>query len=79
MEYHCDGFKPYRNLIDENGNPLTKSYIHGFCIQAAFMGSEKGHPFVKSLLDFYENKHFINEDGSLFTNMIAPDIYIGMY
>ncbi|MGN1124801.1 MAG: glycosyltransferase family 32 protein [Candidatus Gastranaerophilaceae bacterium] len=75
VEYHEKGFKNNSKLIDKDGNPLTKEHIPGFCIQAAFMGSKKGHPFIKTCLDYYNTKHFINNDGSFFTQMIAPDIY----
>jgi hypothetical protein len=75
IEYHENGFKPYDNLIDENGNPLTDGHIPGFCIQAAFMGAEKGNNFIKSCMEYYELLHFINEDGSYYDKLIAPDIY----
>lgn len=43
-------------------------------IQAAFLGSEKGHPFIADCLDYYNHAHFFNDDGSL--NMkLAPDVY----
>lgn len=75
VEYHENGFKQNQGLIDKDGNALTDGHIPGFCIQAAFMGAEKHHPFVKDCLDFYAERNFINEDGSLFTKMIASDIY----
>lgn len=33
-------------------------------IEAATMGFEKGHPLIKAMLEFYEGKDFINQDGS---------------
>lgn len=33
-------------------------------IEAAVMGSEKGNPIFKDLLEYYENRDFIKEDGS---------------
>ena len=75
MEYHPDGFKPYRNLVDENGRALTSKHIPGMCIQAAFIGAEPGHPFLEKCLKFYENQSFVQDGGSLFNNMIAPDIF----
>ena len=41
-----------------------------FCKQlgAHCIGAEKGHPFIKMCLDFYTDKKFINDNGSL--NMI---------
>jgi hypothetical protein len=49
--------------------------INGFQIQAAVMGGVKGHPFLKSCLDWYNGKHFIAEDGSYLDNIISPEIY----
>lgn len=40
---------------------------HGF-------GAEKGHPFLKEMLDFYDSISFINKDGTL--NMTASPVYI---
>lgn len=37
----------------------------GFNIEAAIMGSEKGHPFLRECMKYYENRHFIHEDGEL--------------
>lgn len=39
------------------------------------MGAEKSHPYVKECLDFYAEKYFVNEAGSLLKKMIAPNIY----
>jgi hypothetical protein len=75
VEYHPNGFKPYCDLVDKMGNPLTDKHIPGLCIQAAFMGAEKKHPFVKSCMDYYENIHYINENGTYYEDIIAPDIY----
>lgn len=32
-------------------------------IQSSLIGSEKLHPWIKSLISYYDNKHFINKDG----------------
>jgi hypothetical protein len=47
----------------------------GIGLQAAVMGAEKGHPFLKDCLDFYHDRHFILPDGSYFDQVIAPDIF----
>ena len=44
-------------------------------IQAAFLGSEAGHPYLKEVLDYYDGRHFINPDGTLATQPIAPAAY----
>ena len=74
VEYHPGGFKPYRNLVDESGVALTSKHIPGMCIQAAFIGAEPKHPFLEHCLKFYESQPFVQDDGSLFNDMIAPDI-----
>ena len=47
---------------------LTKTAFSGFeninFIPTGIMASEKNHPWVKVLLDYYEDKFFINDDGS---------------
>lgn len=44
-------------------------------IQAAFLGSEAGHPFLKDVMDYYNSRHFKLADGTLTTQPIAPAIY----
>ena len=61
--------------IDEHGNRITDNYISGMEIQAAVMGAEKGNPFAKHVLDWYQDKHFVKPDGTLGLDVIAPQIY----
>ena len=59
-------------------NLLQLVFLHpaqGIQIQAAVMGAEKGSPFVKEVLDWYEGKHFVKEDGTLRTDILSPYIY----
>ncbi len=42
-------------------------------IEAAIMGAEAHHTFVKQCLDYYSQQHFIKEDGTLNLD-ISPDI-----
>lgn len=35
-----------------------------FNMEAAIMGSEPGHPFVRECMKYFENHHFIHEDGT---------------
>lgn len=44
-------------------------------IQAAFLGAERNHPYIKSCMEYYESENFILEDGSYNNIFIAPDIY----
>lgn len=52
----------------------NEPYVKGLGIQAAIIGSEKGHPFLKKLLDYYHFHSFIKEDGTL-DQLPAPVIY----
>ena len=45
-------------------------------IEAGIMGSEKGFPYLKECMSYFENTHFIHEDGRFDNSMIvAPEIY----
>jgi len=69
---------PSKNLdcaIDENFRRKSGvEYVRGLAVQAAIIGAEKGHVFLKKLLDYYESNHFIKEDDSL-NNVPCPNIY----
>lgn len=75
MEYHPKGFRPFADRVDENGYALTDLNVPGMCIQAAFMGAEAGHPYLKKCMDYYSDKHYLLEDGSQYNVIIAPDIF----
>lgn len=75
IEYHEEGFLPYKDRIDENGKALVDLHIPGFCIQAAFMGAKKGNLFVRDCMDYYNDKSFMTSDGKADTSILAPDIY----
>ena len=62
--------------IDEFGYRLESvEYIQGMGIQAALFMSEPGNAFIKSLLDDYQEKHFILEDGTYTMSLLAPAVY----
>lgn len=44
-----------------------------YAIEAAIMGTEKGHPYLKDCLDHYNTLQFINADGS-FNMKVMPDV-----
>lgn len=77
QEYHPALVKKSkRNKLDKNGYNLNIGQsVDGIGIQAAFMMGVKGHPFIKTLLQHYENRHFINKDGSFDMDIIAPAVY----
>ena len=66
LEYHqklVDKFKSL-NLLNSDGSSIVgRTHIEGIGIQAAVLGSVKGHPFLKDCLDFYNNQHFILPNG----------------
>ena len=70
----------YRNIIrrgiDRNNDRMDKShYLPGFGIQAAIIGGEAMNPFLKDLMDYYDGRSFIKDDGS-FDILPAPAIYM---
>ena len=75
IEYHEEGFLPYKDLIDKNGKALVETHIPGFCIQAAFMGAEKDNEFVRKCMEYYNGRSFLTSDGKPDTSILAPDIY----
>lgn len=62
-------------LLNQDGTKKNSdSIIQGLSIQSAILGAEKGNQCIKDIMDFYENKHFINPDGTFYSKMIAPDV-----
>lgn len=46
--------------VDAEGNKRKDiQYIDGIQIQAAILGAEKGHPFMRDCMNYYHDKHFI--------------------
>jgi hypothetical protein len=79
VEYHEKSVKGGKHLLNEDGTLKNKNndeiFAHGIQIQAAILGSVKGHPFVKSCLDWYDGKRF---DANVWTRsekFISPCIY----
>lgn len=77
MEYHPmqiakDGSA---RLINECGERIADEYVSGIQIQAAVMGGQAGCRFLKDILDWYQDKHFIRADGSLCIDLLSPYIY----
>ena len=77
MEYHPIQIEKCgtMNHLDDDGHRVDDSFIEGIQIQAAVMGAEAGNPFVKRVLDWYQDKHFVKEDGTLRTDVLSPYIY----
>lgn len=80
LEYHKeDAIKANAyELLNEDGTLKdSKHRIFTRCIgiQAAVLGGVKGHPFLKSCLEWYNDKHFILPDGTYYNKIISPAIY----
>lgn len=77
MEYHPIHIEKHGMMqyIDDNGRRIADRYIEGIQIQAAVMGAEKGCQFVGDVLEWYKDKHFIDDEGNLMTSVISPLIY----
>jgi mannosyltransferase OCH1-like enzyme len=80
LEYHKDTAIEQNayELLDDDGtlkNAKERIFTRGIGIQAAILGGVKGHPFLKSCLDWYNGKHFILPDGTYYNKIISPAIY----
>jgi len=81
LEYHKKEAKKGRayDLLNKDGtlkNPeKDRMFTRNIGIQAAVLGGVKGHPFLKSCLEWYKDKHFILPDGTYYDKIISPVIY----
>jgi len=67
-------------LVDADGQKTDPAArIHGIQIQAAILGAEKGHPFFKEALDYYNQATFtIGPDGIPEEREISPIVLAGI-
>jgi len=64
------------DLFNEDGtSKIPFTHKPGFGIQAAVLGSIKGHPYLEDCIEYYSDKHFILNDRSFFNKILASDIY----
>jgi hypothetical protein len=80
VEFYKENAGKNIELINEDGSlrhpkPAFAGCVNGLQMQAAIMGGVKGHPFLRSCLDWYDGRHFILEDGTYFERTISPEIY----
>ncbi len=54
---------------------LKKKEANGIGIEAAVIGAEKGHHWIKNILDFYQDKEFIN-DPKYYWSIIMPRVML---
>lgn len=77
VEYHPDYVNECNtlSLLNEDGSSKVPGERKpGIGLQAAVIGSIQKHPFVKDAMTWYENNHFILQDGSHNDTFIAPDV-----
>ncbi len=78
IEYHpemIEGDELSDERLEPDGtNRFPGTRVPGLGLLSAILASEKGHPFMAEAMKFYENRHFIQEDGSWYTKEIAPDV-----
>lgn len=77
LEYHPSQIERTgaMRLITPEGRRISDDYVSGIQIQAAVMGAQAGSPFVKEVLDWYADRHFLKPDGSLAVDLLSPQIY----
>jgi hypothetical protein len=67
--------KSTRKLLNLDGS-LKDNFIMrvpGIALNAAILGGEKGHPYLKDVLHWYETRHFTDDEYNV--KLVAPDIY----
>lgn len=66
--------------VDAEGRKVDPAdHIHGIQVQAAILGAEKGHPFFKDALDYYNTASFITgKDGIPEEKEISPIVLAGI-
>ena len=52
---------------------MRKKQIRGIGVDAAILGAEAEHPWIKDILSFYNDKKFVNEP-KFFMNIIMPNV-----
>lgn len=52
---------------------LKEKKIRGLGVDAAILGAEAKHPWIKDILSFYDEKDFI-DDSKFYTNIIMPNV-----
>lgn len=67
----------YWSRIDKEGNNISGGYIAGVLMNPVFFYGEKGHPYLKAVLDYYDKLDYNGpvDDGCLFSRPIAPQIF----
>ncbi len=72
-------FRRFDTFLHNSGFASVESYLYqakpgekyDFWIDAAMIASEKGNPFIKDCLDYYQDRDFIKEDGSFDESIVC--------
>ena len=72
----------FNQMANEDGtlkSSQSRIFWEGIALESAIFGGVKGHPFAKSCLDWYSDKHYILSDGQIFhekyPRILAPQIF----
>ena len=72
LDSDVEMLRPFDNLLHLPYFVCRES--GGWIVEAACMGSQKGHPLFREVLKHYHNRHFVKPDGSLDT-LTMPEIF----
>ena len=76
IELHPNLFKQYGcKQVGSNGELLeANKVVEGMGILAALIAAKPNNEFIKECLDYFGNRHVVNPDGSLYTDIINPGL-----
>jgi hypothetical protein len=79
VEYHSGAVKKGLRLMNGDGSLKNRNggniSARGIQIQAAIMGGERGHPFPKACMEWYDGKRFTVEEWASSDRLISPCVY----
>lgn len=67
----------FNKLLDETGKRRDSKLLDvpGIGLQAAIIGSEKGNPIMKDVMDYYSSVHYADINGNVSFKETAPSIF----
>lgn len=78
IEFHPKEFKSHKTnkLLTPDGRSLTKyTKKPGIGMQSAIFGANAGHPFLKSVMQWYENRNFIDGKNEASLPLLSPSVF----
>ncbi len=79
MDMDVEVIKTFDSLLDNKYFVCFENNSHSQVLEMATLGVEKGCWWVKILLDYYENRHFIMDDGNYDLKalpMVVKDVFL---